>query len=277
MTQALPIDDVVRLTGLTSRALRFYEARGLVAPLRTAAGRRLYGAAELTRVHQIVALKKAGLTLAQMQKLFDNRPIALADLLRSQLAALTEQSAALDRAKATLQTALSRLESGAPLDVATLCALIKDGDCAMDYETQWKPIIDKYWSPEAQAEWIQQTAPLAHAKDDHDQAAYWMQWRDLSDKITNAMPLDPASDTALGFVREWFTLLEPFSKVATPTMWEASRTMYADMDNWPTNADAGFSKAVWDFIGEATEAARAAGKDIGPAPAWMTVRSTNIN
>ena len=38
-----PIDirDIVRMTGLTSRALRFYEARGLVTPLRTYLGRHL--------------------------------------------------------------------------------------------------------------------------------------------------------------------------------------------------------------------------------------------
>ena len=46
MEQPLDIRDVVRMTGLTSRALRFYEARGLVTPLRTYSGRRLYGPAD---------------------------------------------------------------------------------------------------------------------------------------------------------------------------------------------------------------------------------------
>ena len=36
MAESLDIAEVARLTGLTSRALRFYEARGLVAPLRSA-------------------------------------------------------------------------------------------------------------------------------------------------------------------------------------------------------------------------------------------------
>jgi MerR family transcriptional regulator, thiopeptide resistance regulator len=172
---------------------------------------------------------------------------------------------------------LSRIESGAPLDVATLCALIRDGDCAMDYETSWKPVIDRYWSPKAQEDWLARMAPLTETKTETDQLSYQAQWRDLSDRIAVAMPLDPASDRALGFVREWFTLLEPFSRVATPEMWEASRTMYADMDNWPTGADAGFSKPVWDFVGEATRIAMAAGHDIGPAPAWMAARASGNN
>ena len=69
MDDWLDIREVVRRTGLTSRALRFYEARGLVAPLRTHSGRRLYGAGELERLNQIVALKRAGLTLTQIQRL----------------------------------------------------------------------------------------------------------------------------------------------------------------------------------------------------------------
>ena len=38
MADSLDIAEVARLTGLTSRALRFYEARGLVDPLRRIEG-----------------------------------------------------------------------------------------------------------------------------------------------------------------------------------------------------------------------------------------------
>src|SRR3954451_23241643 len=62
----LDIRDVAKRTGLTSRALRFYEARGLLSPLRTYSGRRLYGRGELERIQQILALKRAGLSLAQI-------------------------------------------------------------------------------------------------------------------------------------------------------------------------------------------------------------------
>ncbi len=70
MTTILDIADVARLTGLSARALRFYEARGLVTPLRTASA--------LDRLHQVVALKRAGLSLARIKQLFDRRTIDLA-------------------------------------------------------------------------------------------------------------------------------------------------------------------------------------------------------
>ena len=69
MSASLDITEVVRLTGLTSRALRFYETRGLVTPLRSASGRRYYGPTELESLHKVIVMKRAGLTLAQIQKL----------------------------------------------------------------------------------------------------------------------------------------------------------------------------------------------------------------
>ena len=50
MTQIIDIAEVARTNGLSARALRFYEARGLVKPLRTGSGRRCYGAGELERL-----------------------------------------------------------------------------------------------------------------------------------------------------------------------------------------------------------------------------------
>lgn len=58
MQDVLDIAEVVRRTGLTSRALRFYEARGLVAPLRTHSRRRLYGPGELERLNQVVRSRR---------------------------------------------------------------------------------------------------------------------------------------------------------------------------------------------------------------------------
>ena len=88
MDDLIDIREVVRRTGLTSRALRFYEARGLVSPLRTHTGRRLYGPAELERIAQILALKRADLSLAQIQRLTAQRALDLGRLIDAQLEAL---------------------------------------------------------------------------------------------------------------------------------------------------------------------------------------------
>jgi MerR family transcriptional regulator, thiopeptide resistance regulator len=266
MSDSLPIDEVVRRTGLTSRALRFYEARGLLRPLRTTAGRRIFGAGELLRIHQIVALKKAGLSLTQMKRLFEHRSIEIEPLLRAQRDVLQTQASDVAAALAHVDTALSRIDRGEPLDAATLCSLIRDGECIMTEETNaWNGVINRYYTHEEQAEWKKNMDGAL----EFDQQAYMDQWKSLSQRIESAMPIDPSSDMALQFVREWFQLLAPFSERATPHMWEKSREMYSDMESWEGQVDPGFSKRVWDFISEATSIARAGGNDIGPVPAFM--------
>ena len=266
MDDSFPIEEVVRRTGLTSRALRFYEARGLISPLRTQSGRRWFGPNELERVHRIVALKKAGLSLGDIKRLFDRKPIDLGALLSAQRERLTDQAAEIADATALIDTALSRIGRGEPLDAATLCSLIRDGDKVMTDEAKaWKDVVGRYYTPEQQAEWREHMADAP----EFSTTDYIEKWRALSNRIEGALPLDPASDAALGFVREWFTLLEPFSRNATKTMWEGSARMYSDMETWEGKVDPGFSKRVWDFINLAATTARNAGKDIGPVPTFM--------
>ncbi|VAV91032.1 hypothetical protein MNBD_ALPHA04-438 [hydrothermal vent metagenome] len=265
MDDSLTINEVVRRTGLSSRALRFYEARAMIAPLRTGSGRRIYCAADLERIHQIITLKKAGLTLKQIGILLDHKPINLDDLLRQQLEILDGKSREIATAQTNLKTALSRIENGELLDAATLCSLIKDGDNMM-MEEKWMKVIDRYYSPQEQKEWTEHVGDKMEMFNQEDYNAHWQA---LSGRIEAAMPLDPASDKALGFVREWFTLLEPFSKVATPQMWTQSRKLYEKMPEWENDVETSFSSKVWQFIREATGAAMRAGKDIGPIPDWM--------
>jgi MerR family transcriptional regulator, thiopeptide resistance regulator len=269
MEDVLTIDEVVRRTGLTSRALRFYEARGLISPLRTAAGRRLFGAGELERVHRIIALKRAGLSLGHIKRLFDRKPVDLAALLGAQRERLTEQAREIAEATALIDTALSRIGRGEPLDAATLCSLIRDGDKVMSNdETAWKGVYERYHSSEQQAEWAAAMNRLDES-DQFDHTQYQQQWSDLGSRIAAALPLDPASGAALGFVREWFALLEPFSRVATPAMWQGNVAMFEDMNSWEGQADPGFSADVWSFIHAATTCALSAGYDIGPLPVWF--------
>lgn len=264
MTDSLDIADVTRRTGLSSRALRFYEARGLVKPLRTANGRRLFGAFELERVHQIVQFKRAGLSLADIKGLFENKQVELGALLRAQIIAIDEKSQKLFEARALLHSALSRIDAGEPLDAATFCSLIQNGDVPMS-KTEMDKVVSQYWSPTAK---MQFGVRYKEMFDGFTPADYQSRWRGLSMRISDALPCDPASDEALGFVREWLILLEPFTKVATKEMWDSAVNMYADMDKWPVKVDPGFDKSVWDFIQQASKIAREAGHDIGPLPAW---------
>jgi DNA-binding transcriptional MerR regulator len=245
MDQPLDIRDVARRTGLTSRALRFYEARGLIRPLRTYSGRRLYGRGELERIQQILALKRAGLSLAQIGKLTAHGSIDLASLVEAQLKLIEERKAELDHAKSLLLSIKSRIDRGEPVDAATFCSLIRQGDKIMEAE-DWKKVTDRFFSKEEMEHWAQHPP-----KPGFDEADYSRKWADLGRRVEAAIPLGPKSAEAQALFDEWQQLLAPFKAVATPEMMAGATRFYERMDEWHGDApNAPFSPEAFRFIQE---------------------------
>jgi DNA-binding transcriptional MerR regulator len=244
ITDALDIREVARRTGLTSRALRFYEARGLVAPLRTYSGRRLYGRGELQRIQQILALKRAGLTLSQIAKLTQRGPLDLGALVDAQLKLIEERKAELDEARDLLLSIKSRIDRGEPVDAATFCSLIREGDRIMQPE-DWKKVTDRYFSEEEKAHWAKHPP-----KGDFDQAEYSRKWADLGKRVEAAIPKGPDSPDAQALYDEWQELLAPFKAVATPEMMAGATKLYERMDEWQSDVPAPFTADAFRFIQE---------------------------
>lgn len=66
MHEELAIGELARRSGVAASALRFYEERGLIHSLRTAAGHRRYPRSMLRRVAFIVFAQRVGLTLEEI-------------------------------------------------------------------------------------------------------------------------------------------------------------------------------------------------------------------
>ena len=58
MSEPLTVGAAAAETGWSARMLRYLEEHGLVAPLRTDAGYRLYGLAELNRLRSLLELRR---------------------------------------------------------------------------------------------------------------------------------------------------------------------------------------------------------------------------
>ncbi|MGE5562696.1 MAG: MerR family transcriptional regulator [Bacillota bacterium] len=245
MDQPLDIREVARRTGLTSRALRFYEARGLLKPLRTYSGRRLYGRGELERIQQILALKRAGLSLAQIGKLTASATLDLGALVEAQLKIVEERRAELDEAKALLLSIKSRIDRGEPVDAATFCSLIREGDRIMQPE-DWKKVTDRYFSAEEKEHWAKHPPQPGF-----DQEEYSRKWADLGRRVEAAIPLGPESPEAQALYDEWQELLAPFKAVATPEMMQGATRFYERMDEWHGEVpNAPFTPEAFRFIQE---------------------------
>ena len=84
----LQIGEIARITGFSTKTLRYYEEVGLVKPTtRTEAGYRLYGESELAQIEFIKRAKQIGLTLAEIKELLD---LAAEDARGKALARLEE-------------------------------------------------------------------------------------------------------------------------------------------------------------------------------------------
>lgn len=121
--QFLNPSDAARQLGVSAKALRLYEQRGLIAPMRTAAGWRAYGPDEMARAVEIVALRALGLSIAQVARVLEGDPQDLEPALAAHQAALEgrvrQLSAAVEKVH-RLRTDLSRGQAPAAGELASL-------------------------------------------------------------------------------------------------------------------------------------------------------------
>ena len=123
------IGAFAQLTGLTVRALRHYDELGLLTPERVdrTTGYRSYSAAQLARVHRLVALRDLGLSLPEVRKVLD------AEVSTEELRGMLRLRQAEARTRITEETErLARVE-------ARLAQLEKDNEMS-DYEVVVKSV-----------------------------------------------------------------------------------------------------------------------------------------
>jgi DNA-binding transcriptional MerR regulator len=87
-TAFLSASEAAKQLGVSVKALRLYEQRGLVTPERTAARYRSYGPTEMARAAEIVALRALGLSLAQVEQVLEGDPQSLEPALAAHEATL---------------------------------------------------------------------------------------------------------------------------------------------------------------------------------------------
>jgi DNA-binding transcriptional MerR regulator len=86
--QFLSASEAATRLGVSVKALRLYEQRGLIAPVRTSAGWRAYGPNEMARVAEIAALRELGLSLSQVGRVLGGDSESLQPALAAHQAAL---------------------------------------------------------------------------------------------------------------------------------------------------------------------------------------------
>jgi DNA-binding transcriptional MerR regulator len=125
-SQFLSPAEVALRAGVSVRALRLYERKGLLTPVRTSTGWRTYGPAQLTRLYEILALKGLGLSLAGIAKLLAGQPSDLGRALGVQARALAEQRRRTEAMQRAVAAAQARFAGGAAPTLSDLIDLVKE-------------------------------------------------------------------------------------------------------------------------------------------------------
>ncbi len=120
----LSASEAASRLGVSAKALRLYEQRGLLVPLRSAAGWRAYGPAEMRRAGEIAALRALGFSLAQVARVLNGDPRGLAPALAAHQAALEDRMRALVAAVEAVASLRHDLARGATPTVGELVRLV---------------------------------------------------------------------------------------------------------------------------------------------------------
>jgi DNA-binding transcriptional MerR regulator len=125
MDRHLSPSETAQRFGVSTKALRLYEQRGLLTPLRSESGWRIYGPAQTARLHQILALKRLGLPLTRVREILAG-PDRLDTVLALQEQILARQSEQLSAALTLVRAARSKLASGRVLSIDDLATLSQE-------------------------------------------------------------------------------------------------------------------------------------------------------
>lgn len=190
------IQDVARLTGTTSRALRHYGAEGLLPPSRIGAnGYRYYDERALVRLQRILLLRELGLGLPAIREVLD-REVDETAALTAHLGWLEQEQRRLQRQIRSVRSTITGLERKDPLMAETMF----DG---FDH-TPYREEVEKRWGADAYRAgdgWWRGKSPAERADWQARSAALATEWADAA-----ARQIAPDSDEAQALARrhvEW--------------------------------------------------------------------------
>lgn len=134
------ISDVAKKTGLTSKAIRFYEEKGLVtAPMRSENGYRSYAQKHIEELTLLRQARQVGFTLDECQELvalFHNPERHSADVKARTLEKAAEIGRHIEELKVMRQRLLTLAES-CPGDDGANCPIIDNlSGCCHNHEGQ---------------------------------------------------------------------------------------------------------------------------------------------
>ena len=219
--QTWKVGELARRTGLTVRTLHHYDAIGLLSPSgRTGSahgsGHRLYTAADLARLHQILCLRQLGFGLEQIREYMSRGDYDPREVVRLHLAEVRRKAAELAELGDRIQGLYALLDRADAVSPETFLQTIEA-----------VTMVEKYYTPEQLKQLEERKAQVGDARIQEVQA----EWPRLMAEVQAAMDAGvPATDPkAQEFARRWFGLVSEFTG-GDPGIFRSLRKMYQTED-----------------------------------------------
>ncbi|HEX3722164.1 MAG TPA: MerR family transcriptional regulator [Nitrolancea sp.] len=195
----LRVGELAKRTGLTVRALRYYDEIGLLSPPRHAhSDYRLYGDDEIARLQQIASLRQLGFALEEIREILTRPEISVQQVIELHLARLNEQIALMEQLRARLEALTRGLNANGSLTAEALLA-------TMEVMNR----MEKYYTPEQL-----ETLKRRHAElgDEHIKEVE-AEWPELIARVRAEYErgTDPADAKVQALADRWMELIHEFT------------------------------------------------------------------
>ena len=138
----LKVGELARRSGLTVRTLHHYDSIGLLKPSgRSDAGYRLYNRDDVARLHQVQALRRFGMALAEIGQFLAKPGTSLPDLIARQIDSLDQQIAEAAKLREQLTALRGQLLAGEEPELASWLTTLEQ-----------MTVYDKYFTKEELAQ-----------------------------------------------------------------------------------------------------------------------------
>jgi DNA-binding transcriptional MerR regulator len=214
-----------REAGVSVRTLHVYDRMGLLRPAAvTGAGYRLYGAAELERLEQILALRFIGLPLEQIKALL-TKTTPLEDALALQREAIVAQRKRLDTALAAIERAQARLETSSHEERWSIVSNVIEG---LKMENDWK-WTEEYYSPEALEAIKERRANMHDEEVEQGQRDWTSLIADVEAAATGGV--DPKGPQGQTLAQRWRNLIAAFTG-GNAVVHDGVSSLWSDQTHW---------------------------------------------
>ncbi|HEY0588878.1 MAG TPA: MerR family transcriptional regulator [Pseudoduganella sp.] len=153
----LKVGELARRSGLTVRTLHHYDSIGLLKPSgRSDAGYRLYNRDDVARLHQVQALRRFGMALADIGQFLAKPGSSLPDLIARQIDSLDRQIAEAAKLREQLTALRGQLLAGEEPELAAWLTTLEQMTVYDKYFTKEELAqLPIYSDPSAPEEWAQ--------------------------------------------------------------------------------------------------------------------------